>query len=144
MNMKIINCRPIRHLDVIQVFVNFWIVLLFFSPSSLKQVYEIQEPDLFPSGYSRSNHHKRDSHITRSKISYSLIVSTTFLYTSLRLWIPCTCIPPTPHIYNTSSRICLLDSIEGMLWSFFVETVNAFRLLAVFKEELRCCLATLS
>ena len=89
MNMKIINCRPIRHLDVIQVFVNFWIVLLFFSPSSLKQVYEIQEPDLFPSGYSRSNHHKRDSHITRSKISYSLIESQ-----------PLSCTPACGHEFH--------------------------------------------
>ena len=75
MNLKIINCRPIRQLDVIHVFVNFSIVLLFLFPSSLKQAYEILEPDLFPSGYSQSNHHKRDFHIARGKISYSLIES---------------------------------------------------------------------
>ena len=87
--MKIINCRPIRHLDVIQVFVNFSIVLFFLLPSSLKQVYEIHEPDLFPSSYSQSNHHKRDSHITRSKISYSLIESQPF---------PCT--PACDHEFH--------------------------------------------
>ena len=142
MNLKIINCRPIRHLDVIHVFVNFSIVLLFLFPSSLKQAYEIHEPDLFPSGYSQSNHHKRDSHIARSKIFYR--VSTTFLYTSLRPWTPCTCVPLTPHLYNTSTRICILNPIGGISWIFFVETAHAFRLLAVFTEELLCCLATLS
>ena len=73
--MKIINCRSIRHLDVIQLHVNFSIVLFLLLPSSLKQVYEIHELDLFQSGYSQSNHHKRDSYITRSKISYSLVES---------------------------------------------------------------------
>ena len=49
--------------------------------SSLKQIYQIHDPGLFQSGYSQSNHHKRDSQITRSKISYSLVEPQPLLCT---------------------------------------------------------------
>ena len=42
-------------------------------PPSLKQVQEILDLGLFQSDHSQLNHHKRDSQITRSKISYRLM-----------------------------------------------------------------------
>ena len=78
-------------------------------PSLPKQIWQIHDPGLFQSGCSQSNHHKRDSQITRSKICYSLIEPQPSpcktISMLLRLRIPCTCSPPTPNIHSSSSQI---------------------------------------
>ena len=53
-----------------------------FSPPSPKQIQEVRETGYFQSGYTQSNHQKRDFHITRIKISYSLIEPQLLPYAS--------------------------------------------------------------
>ena len=55
-------------------------IILPLLPSSLKQVQEVQDSDPFQSCYSQSNHHKWDSHTTKSKL-YSLIESQLLICT---------------------------------------------------------------
>ena len=64
--------------------------------------------------------------IPRRKISYSLI-KHQHLYTSLRLRIPCTCSPPTPHIHSTFNQIRIWNPPGDLRWSFFAETVYCLR-----------------
>ena len=46
------------------------------------------------------------------------------LYTSLKLQIPCTYSLPTPHIYRTSKRRPIWNSVEHLWWSYFTKIVN--------------------
>ena len=65
-------------------------------------------------------------------------VSTTTLRTSLQLQIPCTWSLPTPHIYSTFP---IGGAFRMQSRSFFAETVDVFRPLAIFAEQLhRGCL----
>ena len=100
----------------------------------------------FQSVYSQSNHQEWDSNITTREISYCLIESQP---------LPCT---PTPcghkfHVFTYHPHPTFTTLLFGSVfriqlevwWSSFVETVNVFRLLAVFAKELHhWCLATLS
>ena len=56
--------------------------------------------------------------------------STTFLYTGLRLPIPCTCSPPSPQVNSTSSGIRIWNLVGGLRWSFFC--------CAFFREQSTC------
>ena len=89
--------------------------------------------------------HKWDSHITRSKISYSLIEPQPLL-----LHQPMAM--SSMHLHSTHTPLLQhlwLDLHLKSDWMSVLEflggTVNMFRLLAVYVEELhRWCLATLS
>ena len=61
------------------------------------------------------------SRIPKSPEVRFLIVwaSTTSLYNSLRLQIPCTFSPPTPHIHSTSGHIGIWNPV-GSLWLDFL------------------------
>ena len=61
--------------------------------------------------------------------------STTSLYTSLQLQIPCTCSLPTPQTYSTSNQGRIQNPVEHLRLSFFTEIVNLLRPLAIFAEE---------
>ena len=81
---------------------------------------EVQEPGLFQFIYSQSNHHKQYFYITKSKTSCSLIEPHNyFLYTKLRLQIPCTSNSPTPHIYNTYNRRYIWNPAKHLWWCLF-------------------------
>ena len=98
----------------------------------------VYEPGLFQFGYYRSNHHKG----IIIKFSYNLIEPEP---------LPCT--PACGHEFYAlamhphptfTARIHIQNLIKCLWWSFFVETVNVLRLLAIFTKELCCCcLATL-
>ena len=51
-------------------------------------------------------------------------------------------LPPQKITASLLSRIRIWNPVGSLRWSFFVETVNVLRLLAVLAEELRGCSLT--
>ena len=115
---------------------HYMIYTLTLLPSSLKQIWEVLEPGLCQSGYSWSNHHKRDSKIIRSKISYSLIEPQS---------LPCTLhyrhefheLAFHPHPTFAALLVGSAFSFQSKVWggAFFQETDKVLKLLPVFTEE---------
>ena len=70
------------------------------------------------------------------QFKYKYRASTSSLYTSLWLQTSCTCSLPTPHIFSIPNRRCIWNPVEHLWWSFLAETVNVFRPLVFFAENL--------
>ena len=85
-------------------------------------------------------HNVQTKFIRRWKSSWDW-ASTTFLYTSLRLQIPCTSSPHTTHLYNTYNRRRIWNPTKHLQRVLFVNIVNLLRPLTIFAGELhRRCL----
>ena len=112
-------------------------------PFTLKQVLETHEPSLFQPLRSHSNQHKVSQlPQVRSLIVWSSL--NTSLSTSLRLQIPWTCSPPTPHIYSTFPiRGVFRTQAKICNEAFLAKIVNVLKSLIILAEKLhnRCSIA---